>query len=123
MTFRTDISGFLADIQGRNALSVLCKTEGDSKMLYALAGRLVERSAKLSVVSVAAIMEKTDKGRRCESPFVLSPTAPRSISFFPSKSISVITSGVILMKSRKILHVEQVENATLLGSSFAALFN
>ncbi len=119
-----DISAFLADIHSRNALSAQCKTESDSKILYTLAGRLVERGAKLSVVSVAAVMEKTDKGRRRENPVCIVTEGSTFHKLFSFKEhFGDYIRRYVNEKQKRYCKVEQVENATLLGSSFAALIN
>jgi hexokinase len=119
-----DISGFLAGMHGKNTLSDLCKTVDDREVLYTVAAKLIERAAKLSVMSIAAVMEKTDKGRRPESPVCIVAEGSTFHKLFSFKEhFGGYVQRYINEKQKRYCQVEQVENATLLGSSFAALIN
>lgn len=120
----SEISSYLADTHGRNTLSELCKTEEDRVVLFAIADRIIERAAKLSVITVAAVMEKTDTGRRPEKPvcIVAEGSTFHKLFSFKDKFNDYVRTNINETQGR-YCHVEKIENATLLGSSFAALIN
>ncbi|NMA25746.1 MAG: hexokinase [Clostridiales bacterium] len=120
----SDISDFLSDIHGGSPLSRLLPQEDDRAVLSYIAGRLIERSAKLSAMSVAAVMEKTDAGRSPDKPVVIvaeGSTFHRLFSF--REKFGEYMRLYINEKLKRYCRVEKVGNATLLGSSFAALIN
>ena len=120
----SDISDFLADIQHTNPLSAICATATDRTAVSTVAGRLIERDAKLSVMSVAAVMEKTDTGRRPDKPVVIVADGSTFHKLFSFKEkFNDYIRLYISERQKRYCYVEKVENATLLGSSFAALIN
>ncbi len=120
----SEISSFLSDISARNLLSDLCKTREDRTVFAAVAERIIERGAKLAVVAIAAVMEKTDTGRRPEKPVcvVAEGSTFHKLFSFEDKFNTYILSE-ITAKQGRYCQVKAVENATLLGTAFAALIN
>ncbi len=120
----SEISSYMADAHGKNALSERCKTEADRNVLFAVTDRLIERAAKLSVMTVAAILEKTDTGRLPEKPVCIvaeGSTFHKLFSFKEKFNDNIV--HFINGKQGRFCRVEKIENATLLGSAFAALIN
>lgn len=120
----SDISDFLSDMRGGSLLSCLIKEEDERTVLTVIADRLIERCAKLSVMSVAAVMEKTDTGRRPDKPVIIIAEGSTFHKLFSFKEkFGEYMRLYINERQRRYCRVEKVENATLLGSSFAALIN
>lgn len=119
-----DISGFLTGKGTKNVLSEICKTENDRQIFLRLADQLVERSAKLAVMSVAAVMEKTDTGHQPDRPvcIVADGSTFYKLQTFKEK-FSDYVHRYINTEQTSFCHIEKVINATLLGSAFAALIN
>lgn len=118
----SEISSFLADKIDGNILSERCKTEEDRIVFYTVADRIIERAAKLSVMSVAAVIEKTDVGRRPEKSVCIVAEGSTFHKLFTFKDkFNDYTQRYINEKQGRYCHVEKIEDATLLGTSFAAL--
>ena len=119
-----DISVFLSGIHGSGPLSRLLPDEDDRMVLSCLAGRLIERGAKLSVMSAAAVMEKTDTGRSPDKPVVIVAEGSTFHKLFSFREKFCEYARIYINgKQKRYCRVEKVGNATLLGSSFAALIN
>jgi hexokinase len=120
----SDISTFLSDRHGDNPLSRLLNNDDDRAVLSGVAGRLIERDAKLSVMSVAAVMEKTDTGRDQDKPVVIVAEGSTFYKLYSFKEkFGAFVHQYINEKQMRYCRVEKVDNATILGSSFAALIN
>ncbi len=118
------LSEFLSDIHRSGPLSFLFENEDDRMVISVAADRLIERSAKLSVMSIAAVMKKTDTGRRRDEPVVIvaeGSTFHKLYSF--RERFGDYVRFFINEKEKRYCRVEKVGNATLLGSAFAALIN
>lgn len=119
-----EIDSFLADTHGRNTLSDMCQTEEDRQIFFTVADRLIERAAKLSAMAVAAVMEKTDTGRRTDRPvcIVAEGSTFHKLYSFEEKFNDYVRHYINGVQKR-YCHIVKVENATLLGSAYAALTN
>lgn len=119
-----DISEFLKNEKSINTLSLCCATDSDRTVLTVVADRLIDRSAKLAVMAAAAVMEKTNTGHGPERPVCLvaeGSTFHKLYSF--KEKFNTYLDSYIKGQLHRYCRVVQVENATILGGSFAALVN
>jgi hexokinase len=120
----TEVTSFLSDMYGDNRLARCCKNQEDTETIYIVTDRLIERAAKLTVSAIAAVLEKTDTGRSSDKPACVIAEGSTFYNLYSFRDkFGAHISGFIQEKQGRFCRVESVENATILGTSFAALIN
>jgi hexokinase len=120
----SEVTNFLSDIRGDNILAQCCKDQQEREILFVIADRLIERAAKLSVSTIAAVIEKTCIGHSADKParVIAEGSTFYNLFSFKEKFHQYIRSYINLKQGRHC-RVEAVEQATILGTSLAALLN
>lgn len=119
-----ETSAFLSDIHGKNHIAGLCTNDSDRLVIRTVVDRIYDRAAKLAVMAIAAIMEKTDTGRRPERPVCITVEGSTfyKLYSFQDKFDHYLKSWANDIEGRYCKAIS-VDNATILGTSLAALIN
>jgi hexokinase len=112
-----DASAFLADRSGSPAL---CSTENDREAIAVIIDRLVERDAKLIAAAISAIMAQADIGTEPVRPAVI---AAEGSTFHKLYSFKDRFERYLSEQSGRHFRIVAADNATLLGTGYAALLN
>jgi len=104
-----------------NTLAQLC-TEDDRIIMYTLLDRLIERAAKLTAASLAAVVLKTGKGHNPSKPVCI---AADGTTFFKTKGLRFRTSYYLkeFLETKHHIFTEFThrDDAPLIGAAVAAL--
>lgn len=121
-TLETSEAGeFLADVHGNNRLANLCTTDTDRLMVQTIADRLLERAAKLSVCAIAAILNKTNAGLQSDSPALIVAEGSTFYKLFSFRTkFNAFVQSLIHSQLRRYCQIVSVDDATLIGSAYAA---
>ncbi len=122
-----EINNFiLYPFSNNNLLSKLL-SQGDNNdriALYYLIDRLIERVAKLTVINLASVVLKTEKGKDPCRPICITA---EGTTFYKLKSlkskIEYYMKDYLINKKERYVEFVNIENATLIGAAIAGLTN
>lgn len=121
-----EMNDFLFYPSGDNSLANVCRRgdQKDTTLLYVIADRLIERSAKLAAVTLSAAAIQSGKGKDPACPICI---VAEGTTFYQLKTLKSRVEFYLkqYLEDRHGIYTEiiAVENATLIGAAIAGLTN
>ncbi|MDC7219578.1 MAG: hexokinase [Spirochaetales bacterium] len=111
---------------GKNRLvqALLSSSEEEKEKVYWIIDLLLERAAKATAASMAAVMLKTDSGRNVLNPFCLTVDGTTFYAYFRFRfRVEAYLDEALAGEDPRYYEIVRVEDAPLLGAAIAALTN
>ena len=120
-----DMNDFMWYPYGDNPLAAICKSsEEDTKLLYVIADRLVERAAKLTAINLSAMSLKSGKGTDSTRPICI---VADGTTFYHMKTLKPRVEFYLkqYLEDQRGIYTEiiNIENAPVIGAAIAGLTN
>lgn len=107
-----------------NILATNLTTEEDMEAAADIINALIQRSAKLTAASLAAVILKTGKGKSAEKPVLMTI---EGTTFYKMNNFRVMfeafLQGFFSGENRRFYEIVEVPNSSLVGAGIAALVN
>lgn len=118
------VDRFLVQPRGAHPLAALCETAADMEVLRQLAENAIDRAARLSAMTLAAVMEYTDSGRDHAHPVCITV---EGTTFDKTPLLRTRLETLMDKTVGRQMHrygiFQQIENATLVGTAAAVWLN
>ncbi len=107
-----------------NVLSTVLVTEEDKIAACEIINTLIQRAAKLTAASLAAVILKTGKAKTSEKPVLMTI---EGTTFYKMKNFQVMfeafLQGFLSGENRRYYEIVEVPNSSLIGAGIAAIVN
>ncbi|MDX9909502.1 MAG: hypothetical protein RBS23_08575, partial [Mariniphaga sp.] len=107
-----------------NVLSTVLVTEEDKIAACEIINTLIQRAAKLTAASLAAVILKTGKAKTADKPVLMTI---EGTTFYKMKNFQVMfeafLQGFLSGENRRYYEIVEVPNSSLIGAGIAAIVN
>lgn len=120
-----EVNKFVSGIDLKtNNLATKLATEEDANAAAEIINVLIQRSAKLTAASLAAVILKTGKGKSAEKPVLMTI---EGTTFYKMNNFQVMfeafLQGFLSGENQRFYEIVEVPNSSLVGAGIAALVN
>jgi hexokinase len=107
-----------------NVLATQLASKEDADAAAEIINNLIQRSAKLTAASLAAVILKTGKAKTAEKPILMTI---EGTTFYKMNNFQILfeayLQGFLSGENRRFYEIVEVPNSSLIGAGIAALVN
>ena len=120
-----DVNKFVCGIELKtNVLATQLASKEDADAAAEIINNLIQRSAKLTAASLAAVILKTGKAKTAEKPILMTI---EGTTFYKMNNFQILfeayLQGFLSGENRRFYEIVEVPNSSLIGAGIAALVN
>lgn len=120
-----DVNKFVCGIDLKtNVLATQLASKEDAEAAAEIINNLIQRSAKLTAASLAAVILKTGKAQTAEKPILMTI---EGTTFYKMNNFQILfeayLQGFLSGENRRFYEIVEVPNSSLIGAGIAALVN
>ncbi len=120
-----EVNKFVCGVDlGTNVLATKLATKEDAEAAAEIINSLIQRAAKLTAASLAAVILKTGKAKTPEKPILMTI---EGTTFYKMNNFQILfeayLQGFLSGENRRFYEIVEVPNSSLIGAGIAALVN